>query len=228
MRNNSSTIYSFLLLVGDFFALLAAFVVAYIFRVSIDSRPIANQISAVDYLQIFTLLIPIVLVIFAVLNLYSRPVYTSRVREFGRLIIGSFVGILTLIGYDFVSVSPIFPSKLVALYAFVLGFSLLIIERSILRLIRTILFGYGIGINKILIVGSGKSTNELINKISDTKHTGQKVVAVVGKESALIKKLEIPIYESIEKLHELDIDTVIQTGNLNDDQLTKEPTLRQR
>ena len=222
MRNNSSTIYSCLLLVGDFVALLTAFVVAYIFRVSIDTRPIANQISAVDYLQIFTLLLPIILAIFAVLGLYSRPVYSSRMREFGRTLVGSFVGILTLIGYDFVSVKPIFPSKLVALYALVLGFGLLLIERSIIRWVRTTLFNYGIGVNKVLIVGSGKTTSELIKKISDTKHTGQKVVGVIGKESAIISKLEIPIYESISKLHDLDVDTVIQTGFLNDDQLTKD------
>lgn len=222
MRNNSSTIYSCLLLIGDFLALLSAFVVAYIFRVSIDDRPIANQISAVEYLQIFTLLVPIILAIFAVLNLYSRPVYSSRLREFGRLITGSFVGILTLIGYDFVSVEPIFPSKLVALYALILGFTLLVVERSILRTLRTALFSYGYGINKILVVGSGRSTNQLIASIADTKHTGQKVVAIIGKESAITRKHDIPIYGSLAAMDELDIDTVIQTSNLHDDAATKE------
>ncbi len=222
MRNNSSTIYGSFLLIGDFFALLGAFVIAYIFRVSLDHRPIANQIGAVEFLQIFTLLVPIVLLIFASLGLYSRAIYDSRVREFGRLIVGSFIGILTVISYDYISNKPILPGKLVALYALLLGFTLLILERSVARWLRTALFSYGVGINKILIVGSGRTTNELIEKVSDTKHTGQKVVAVIGKESPIIRKLDIPVYESIDNLKEMDVDTVIQTSYLNDDTLTKD------
>ncbi len=222
MRNNSSTIYSFVLVVGDFVALLAAFVTAYIFRVKIDSRPVAFQIGAESFVKIFALLVPIILIIFALLQLYSRQVYVRRVSEFGRLIVGSFVGILTLIGYDFVSVKPIFPGKLVALYALLLGLSLLIVERSFLRWLRTRLFMYGIGINKVLVVGSGHVTNDLIKTIYDTRNTGQKVIGVIGRESSLTKKLEIPTYNTLHAIDDLDIDTIIQTGNLGDHNLTKE------
>ena len=222
MRNNSSTIYSFLLLVGDFVALLGAFSIAYIFRVKVDARPVANAIAAADFVVIFSFLTPIILAIFATLQLYSKATYERRISEFGRLLVGSFVGILTLIGYDFVSTKPIFPAKLVALYAFVLGFVLLLLERSLMRAIRTGLFAYGFGINKVLIVGSGASTNELINKIAQTQHTGQKVIAVIGKPSAITKRLGIPTYSSLHMIDEFELDTIIQTGNLNDETLTKE------
>ena len=59
MKNNTSFLYAFTLVVGDFLALLAAFVLAYIFRVSLDARPLINQVSAVDYLKIWIALTPV-------------------------------------------------------------------------------------------------------------------------------------------------------------------------
>jgi hypothetical protein len=55
MRNNSSLIYSFSLVIGDFLALVAAFAGAYILRVSISHRPISESVAAVTYLEIFLL-----------------------------------------------------------------------------------------------------------------------------------------------------------------------------
>src|SRR5882724_2692039 len=46
MKNNASLIYNACLVVGDFFALIAAFVAAYILRVKLDTRPLLDQIHA--------------------------------------------------------------------------------------------------------------------------------------------------------------------------------------
>ncbi len=39
MKNNASLVYAFFLVIGDFLALVAAFVAAFILRVTLDSRP---------------------------------------------------------------------------------------------------------------------------------------------------------------------------------------------
>jgi hypothetical protein len=67
MKNNASLIYSLCLVVGDFIALIAAFVGAYILRVTVSSVPIAHPVHAVTYLGVFLGLAPFWLLIFALL-----------------------------------------------------------------------------------------------------------------------------------------------------------------
>ena len=49
MKSNASFLYALALVVGDFIALLVAFIIAYILRVTLDSRSLINQISSIDY-----------------------------------------------------------------------------------------------------------------------------------------------------------------------------------
>ncbi len=42
MKNNASIVYNFFLVLGDFLALISAFVVAYILRVSLSNRQISQ------------------------------------------------------------------------------------------------------------------------------------------------------------------------------------------
>ena len=70
MKNNSSLTYSFLLLVGDFLALVSAFILAYVIRVKLDIRPLIEQVPAHTYILVFLLLLPFWIMIFAFLNMY--------------------------------------------------------------------------------------------------------------------------------------------------------------
>ncbi len=87
-------VYNLFLVVGDFLALVAAFVGAYILRVTIDSRPLVEAIPARTYLGVFLALLPFWILIFAMLGLYNSNIYEKRFRELGRLLIGSFLGLL--------------------------------------------------------------------------------------------------------------------------------------
>ncbi len=57
MKNNGSLLYNIFLVIGDFLALVAAFVGAFVLRVSLSDVPIANQISGRDYIEIFLFLL---------------------------------------------------------------------------------------------------------------------------------------------------------------------------
>ena len=96
MKSNASLLYSFFLVVGDFLALVLAFVTAYILRVSINitGKPIPETVYARTYLEIFLVLLPFWILIFALLGLYNNSIYEKRFSEFGRLLIGSFIGML--------------------------------------------------------------------------------------------------------------------------------------
>ncbi len=180
MKSNYSLIYNAFLALGDFLALVTAFVAAYIFRVSLSDVPIANPVSAQSYLVIFMTLLPFWILIFALLGLYNSNIYEKRFSEFGRLIVGSFIGLLFVIFYDFLTNEPIFPAKLVPIYGFGLAFILLVLFRNLARSIRTLLFGYDIGITNILIVGNTGISDELCESLNNSRRSGYRVLGVVG------------------------------------------------
>ncbi|MCK9641487.1 MAG: hypothetical protein M0R39_16400, partial [Prolixibacteraceae bacterium] len=64
MKNSSSVVYAFTLVIGDFVALLGAFIVAYVLRVSLDPRPLINNVSSIEYVKIWLVLVPIWIIIF--------------------------------------------------------------------------------------------------------------------------------------------------------------------
>lgn len=180
MKNNASFVYSFFLVISDFLALSLAFVGAFLLRGVFDARPVAYPMPALTYFGLFLLLIPFWILIFALLGLYNRNIYEKRFSELGRLFMGSFVGLLFVIAVDFVVVRPVFPSKLVPLYGFILAFLFLVIFRNIARAVRTMLFGYNIGINNVLIVGDTAIAEELVHSLRNSKASGYRVVGIIS------------------------------------------------
>lgn len=218
MKNSSSVAYAFSLVVGDFVAILGAFIVAYIIRVTYDPRPLINQVSALDYVKIWAILTPIWIVIFGLLGLYRKSVYDYRLRELGGLFIGSALGIMVVISYDFVARAAIFPARLVVVYGLIIGFLFLVLERTILRMTRMALWKYGAGINNVLIIGDSPIVANLIDSINYPAHTGYKVVAVSSKEKPYkFKGLHLPnMDEALAKIRLLNIHTVLYAGLTSD------------
>ncbi|MEO6760789.1 MAG: sugar transferase [Candidatus Saccharimonadales bacterium] len=179
MKSNASLIYNFLLMIGDFLALVAAFVGAYFLRAA-SITPVAHPVSGLTYLYVFLGLLPFWILIFALLGLYNSGIYEQRFKEAGRLLIGSFIGLLFVVFWNFLSVNPIFPAKLVPIYGFGLSFIFLLLLRTIARIIRTTLFGYGVGITHILVVGNTAISDEIIESFSNGRRSGYFVEAVVG------------------------------------------------
>jgi exopolysaccharide biosynthesis polyprenyl glycosylphosphotransferase len=180
MKNNASLLYNFCLVVGDALAIVVAFSVAYILRVSLSHTPISADVTARTYLLILISLLPFWILIFGLVGLYNSRVYDRRFSELGRLAMAVFIGILFVISYSYIADITIFPARLVTVYGFLLAFFFVFIFRTIARGVRRQLFSYGIGINNVLIVGDTAITYELVNTLSDTASTGYKVVGVVG------------------------------------------------
>lgn len=218
MKNSSSVAYAFTLVVGDFVALLGAFILAYIIRVSYDPRPLINQVSSIEYVKIWAVLTPIWIIIFALLGLYRKSVYDYRLRELGGLFVGSVLGIMVVISYDFVAKTTIFPARLVVVYGLIIGFLFLMLERTILRMTRMSLWKYGTGINNVLIIGDSPIVANLIATMNHPARTGYKVVAVSSKlQPENFKGLHIAnLDEALSKIRLLNIHTVLYAGLSSD------------
>jgi len=228
MKNNSSLIYSVALVVGDFVALLAAFTVAYVLRVSLDHTPISADVHASTYIQILATLLPFFLLIFALLGLYDSRVQWRRFQEFGRLAIGCFIGIMGVISYSYIFNVQIFPARLVTLYGFLLAFFFVLLFRTAARGVRRLLFRVDVGVARVLLVGDTHLSLELVDILADTAATGYRVVGIVGcKKFPLTgkKSSRIQCFESFTDAAEsLDdkFDTIVQTELYAADQRNEE------
>lgn len=215
MKNNASIAYSICLVVGDFVALLAAFAVAYILRVSLDHTPVSDHIQALTYIGALATLLPFFILVFALLGLYDAHIHERRFSEFGRLLAGNFIGLLAVISYTYLANVQIFPARLVVLYGLVLAFCFTLLLRTLARGVRRTLFNFGVGIERVLIVGDTVLTQALIDALRDTAATGYRVVGVVGcAKYPLDKKLHIKCFdnfnEAIDKLGP-ELHTIVQT-----------------
>lgn len=214
MKNNSSLAYNVCLVIGDALAITLAFTVAYILRVSLSSVPISAEVASSNYISILVSLLPFWILIFALLGLYNAKVYDNRFSEIGRLAVGSFVGILFVISYSYITNTAIFPARLVTLYAFGLALILVFLFRTIARGIRRELFRFNIGINHVLIVGNTPITRELATRLSNTTATGYKVIGIVGGNKDKYAKLGCKVYSDFksakQSLSSKRLNTIIQ------------------
>lgn len=201
--------YAILLIIGDFLALIAAFGVAYILRVKVDTRPLIEQITARDYIVAVLTVLPLWILVHAFIGLYTQKVYEKRFVELGRLLVGSVLGILVVIGYNFVTDGEIFPARLVPVYGLILGFSFLVLFRTFARLARRWLYAYGIGVSNVLIVGDTKKSNEIAEAIANTLATGQHVLGIVGSSSNTFKTF--PDFKTALSKIDRPIHGIIQT-----------------
>lgn len=215
MPTRNTKFYSLLLIIGDFVVLLAAFTAAYVARVQLDDRPLIAPIYAVDYLSTVLTILPFWLIVFAFLGLYSASVYNRRLFEWSRVFVGAFIGILLFIGWEFVTEKTLFPARLVVVYTFIGSFLLVVLEREVLRLIRSLLYRFGRGISRVLIIGASPATKDIIRSLSNTAESGYQIVAMAGPRKLAPIESGIVHFSSTDQalaqIKALRITTIIQT-----------------
>ncbi len=215
MPGKNTKFYSLILVLIDTFVLLGAFTIAYIARVQYDPRPLVNNIHAYDYLRAFILIVPFWVLVFAVLGLYQASTYNRRLVEYAKIAIGTFIGILLVIGLQNVSGDEILPARLVALYGLAAAFVLIIIEREAFRFFRSLMFRYGRGVNRVLLIGTSDATSDIARSLSNTIKSGYEIVAIAGPKKVVPTELAVYHYSVLEKaLSDIkinNINAIIQT-----------------
>ena len=215
MPGKNTKFYSFILVVIDTFILLGAFTIAYIARVQYDPRPLLTNIHAYDYLRAFIFIVPFWVLVFALLGLYQSNTYNRRLVEWAKIAVGSFIGILLVIGWQYASGEDILPARLVAIYGLLAAFGLIVFEREVLRLTRSLMFRYGKGVNRVLLIGTSDATSDIARNLSDTVKSGYEIVAIAGPKKIVPTELNVRHYSLVETaLRDIEINnitTIIQT-----------------
>ena len=215
MTRRNSKLYSFILMLVDALTLLTAFVLSYIIRVIYDPRPLLQEVYAQDYLISALIIVPFWIAIFALVGLYQPKTYNRRLLEWSKIAVGVFIGILLVIGWEYASDRTIFPARLVAVYALIGTFVLIVIEREVMRLIRTLSYRYGRGVRRVLIIGSSGATSDIAVSLANTRKSGHAVVAIAGPKKILpdtSHALHFSTPEAaLKQIKELGITSIIQT-----------------
>lgn len=220
MQRRNSKFYSLILILIDSLVLITAFVIAYVVRVQYDPRPLLHEVYAFDYLWSFLLIVPFWILVFGIIGLYNSGTYNRRLVEWGKLAIGSFIGILLVIGWEYISDTQLFPARLVPLYALIASFILILVEREVLRFIRTLMFKYGKGTSRVLIIGNSTSTTDVAKILADTAKSGYEIVAIAGPKKIFPEGFNAHHYSSVEQaLKDVEVNAIsriIQTDLYED------------
>lgn len=222
MRVRNNVFYSLFLVFADLFVLAAAFTLAYIARVQYDPRPLVAEVASRDFILTFFSIAPFWIFVLAMLGLYDQNIRNKRASESMKLLVGSFIGILLIIGYSFVIDQPVFPARLVAVYAFIGSFLLLVITRFIIHTARGILFRNGYGAHRLLVIGNSETTADILSQLSYNKRNGYHISAFAGPKKLLPQDSSIAHYPTVERalnvIDPLHVTAIIQTDLYEDDQ----------
>lgn len=215
MPSRNTKFYSLLLLFADVLILVLAFVVAYVLRVQNDPRPLLVPVYAQTYVQTFLSILPFWIITFASLGLYNSTTYNRRLVEWTKIAIGSLIGILLVIGWEYVSGERVFPARLVAAYALVGSFLLLVLERELMRALRSLAFHFGRGISRVMIIGNSEATKDIARELGYTTKSGYQVVAMHCPAKLVPNELNVEHFahlnDALAAIDMLHITTIIQT-----------------
>ncbi len=225
MKKEPGLLYRVSLVIGDLVSIVLAFSFAYYYRVHIDSRPYFFESELLEFAISAFSLIPIWFIILYSLGLYSRKIINRRLLVAWRLLIGSAIGMMAIITYDFFfsslpGHSSLFPVKTIAVYAALFCYLALIIERSIISLFRSIFLRHNMGILRTLVVGDSDNTRQLLAGV--TPETGFKLVGTITSDDYIPEGNRIRRYDNIEiAIKRLHPDAIIYTGSEGIEKINK-------
>lgn len=214
MERRNSKHYSLVLLCWDLITLVAIFCLAYLIRVKLDPRPLLYDVFAREYVVAMIVVIPFWLIIFAILGLYKNDIYRRRLAEYGGIILGSVLGILSVIGWEYITEIHIFPARLVTLYVLFGAISVLIVERELIRQLHKYNLRRNRAYERVMLVGTTKTTADFYEQSEKDPTSGLEIKVFVGPRG-LLKGFRGKSYQKIDRMiDDFDpskIDTIVQT-----------------
>ena len=214
MKKDPGLVFRIVLIFVDAFAILAALLIAYLFRIHIDSRPYYFEAETTVFITTILFIVPFWLILHAVIGLYRKSIIISRSRfpELTRLLIASVLGIMGLISYGFFTGENILPTRTVAIYAMLLCFIMLCIFRGIIHFVRNRILRRHRGTLHALIIGNSPNTTRIAEHIADYPEEGYSLAAIVSNKKYIPDDFHKKRYASLgDALSKTHVDVIFQT-----------------
>ena len=224
MKKKTTFMLRLFLVCGDAVAIVLSFAFAYFFRTNIDPRPFVFESELPKFTLSIIFLTPVLLIINSTMGLYKKSIFMgkSHVPEVGRIFLASLLGVSALITYDFFKSDGLFPVRPVAIYAAIIYFAVLILERILLRFIARQIFKKDYGTLRAIIIGNNRNTEYLADYIASFPESGYRLVGVVANSRYIPKDLKAHQYSSLkEAIKNSKPDVIFQTDEKNTEYVYK-------
>jgi exopolysaccharide biosynthesis polyprenyl glycosylphosphotransferase len=161
------------------------------------------------------LFLPIWLLIFASVGLYKIRSDRTKWLDLGKILAACSAGMMVLIVIDFFSSKPIFPAKIIPIYGFLFALLFVSIGRIIMSVVQRLLARYGVGVYRVLFIGSGPAALKLKSTLKKLKRRYKIVSSIGSLDSVSSTRLEGLIRRDY-------IDSVIVAeSSIDDEKLTE-------
>lgn len=214
----SELFFSSLLVPLDFLAIFLAGISAYQIRFTESVReikPIIFDLPYSNYLQALSITAFLWLIVFALEGLYNIKVRRNIAKELYKVTSACSTGLMLIVVLIFLR-GELFNSRFIILTGWILAIVYISFYRILIRLLQRHLHKFGIGVRKIILVGSSKTADILMQDFSMNKNLGYEVVK-------RLRDFELETSQELEQfIRDREVDEIIQS----DPNMSKSEVLR--
>jgi len=215
--------FSFLLVPLDFLMIVLAGISAYYIRFSeftTGIRPAIFNLPFSSYLKAVFLVSLLWVIIFALSGLYNIKDARKLVKEIYRVVLACSTGFMLIVFLIFFR-RELFDSRFIVLAGWALSIFYVSFGRALVRGTQRALFSKGIGVKRVVLIGSSQTTDVLIKEFARNKKSGYEVIKRL-RDFSLETSDELREFVKGYRDEKRDIDEIIQS----DPNLTKAEVLR--
>src|SRR4030043_106199 len=121
-------------------------------------------------------------------GLYSISERRLPAREFGKICVGVTASMAIVVAWIFLS-RTFFFSRLIIAFSWILAIVTVTFGRFLIRFIQRLLYRYGLGVHRVIVLGHNSPTKTVISEIKRNLNLGYKVIKIIDRDG--IEKLEI-------------------------------------
>ncbi|MBI4426636.1 MAG: sugar transferase [Candidatus Kerfeldbacteria bacterium] len=189
----------------DYAVLIAAGLVTYKIRFSAFTgiRAVTEVIPLNVYLNVLLVVAAVWVAIFAVSGLYTIRSTRRAADELAKIFLACSTGILLVIVAIFFQ-RELFASRFVVLVGWFVAVVLVTIERAVVRVVQQAMFTRGIGVHRVVVVGTDETTQDIVSFLSTHLSLGYRIIdRIDGVTPDLFDRL-------VERMRTTRIDEIIQ------------------
>lgn len=214
MKGKSPVLFATLLVAVDTLMMASAFVFSYYLRLWTEHLTPADIGSLQDYWGVMVIQILTLVTVFFLSKLYHRQRGLSHVDEFYSVFVAVSVGTITSVAFNsfIIRNGPDYSRRMIV-FSWALTVVLVTLGRLVYARLRWVLQSGGVGVTRVLIVGTGDTGQMVLHSIQRSPGLGYEVVGMVDKHPQQDEYAGVPVLGNTEQLPSLisahDIHTVI-------------------
>lgn len=189
MYKQRKQIHILVLLIIDTLSIIFADILSIFIRYNLNSifwTDIENDVSKTSYYEILILLVPVILIVYAICKLYRKPLEASYSNDINKIIIANIISALILMSLIFIVRQGWEYSRAILILFtcinIVLDTGFRLIYRKVLR--NRYIGGYNV--TNILVIGTDSIALEYLKTIHNYKKYGYNIKGVLALDNKLV------------------------------------------